>query len=97
MRQAIALAIDRRALAQLVAAPGLPEERVTEAMATSAFPSNTPWGAAHPPLPTDTAAAAAKLDAEGWVLLDGDTVRTKNGQPLSLNLVYYTFRSDLVT
>ena len=95
MRQAIALAIDRRALAQLVAAPGLPEEKVTEAMATSAFPSNTPWGAAHPPLPTNTVDAAAKLDAAGWPLVNG--VRTKNGLPLSLNLVYYTFRSDLVT
>ena len=96
MRKAIALAIDRRALAQLVSAPGLPEERVTEAMATSAFPSNTPWGASHPPLPTNTAEAAAKLDAAGWELVGG--VRTNSdGQELSLNLVYYTFRSDLVT
>ena len=39
--------------------------------------------------------AAALLDAAGYALVDG--VRTKDGAPLSIDLVAYAFRPDLRT
>ena len=38
--------------------------------------------------------AFARVDEAGWPLVNG--VRTKSGVALSLDIVYYTFRSDLV-
>lgn len=95
VRQALALAIDRRALAQSVLPEGVPDSTLSAAIATGAFPSSTPWGAAHAPLPTNSSAAARLLDEAGWVL-GGDGLRAKAGTKLTVQLVYYTFRSDFV-
>lgn len=93
VRQAIALIIDRPKLAVATAPSGMD---VTTSAATSPFPSNTPWGAAHDPLPTDTTEAGRLLDEAGW-LVASDGIRTKGGVQLSLDMAYYTFRADLVT
>ena len=97
MRKALALAIDREALAQACAPAGMPSTSVAAAVATGAFPSNTPWGSVHPKLPTNTTEAAMLLDGAGWVLDGSDGLRKKAGVALTLEIVYYTFRSDLVT
>ena len=95
VRQALALIVDRPALARATAPPGMGAADVAASVATGPFPSNTVWGKDHPPLPTNTTEAARLLDEAGWLLVNN--VRTKNGVPLSLDLVYYNFRADLVT
>lgn len=95
VRKALALAIDRQALAEAVAAPGMPAQAISDSIATGAFPASTPWGSVHAKLPTDASEAARLLDEAGW-LLGTDGVRTKGAEKLTLELVYYTFRSDLV-
>ena len=47
-------------------------------------------------LPTDAAQAATLLTNAGWVL-NSNGIREKNGEELALDIVYYTFRPDLVT
>ena len=95
VRLALALMVDRPALARATAPPGMGADDVAASVATGPFPANTVWGKDHRPLPTNTTEAARLLDEAGWLLVNG--VRTKNGEPLSLNLVYYNFRADLVT
>ena len=95
VRRAISLALDRTALSRACSAPGMSDSAIEAAVATGAFASNTAWGSAHPRLPTDATEAARLLDEAGWVL-GSDGVRVRNGQRLTLDLVYYTFRSDLV-
>ena len=96
VRQALALMIDRQALAQATAPPGMGAAAVAESVATGPFPSNTVWGKDHSPLPTNSVEAARLLDEAGW-LLGSDGFRAKGGEQLRLELVYYTFRADLVT
>lgn len=95
VRKALALAIDRDALSKATHPAGLDATAVNRAIATGAFPVDTSWGAAHPQLPTNVAQAKEMLDAAGWTLNDAG-VRVKGGEELSLDVVYYTFRSDLV-
>ena len=95
VRQALALMVDRPALAQATAPPGMGAADVAASVATGPFPSNTVWGKDHSPLPTNAIEAGRLLDEAGWPLVNG--IRTKGGQQLSLDLVYYKFRADLVT
>ena len=95
VRKALALAMDRPALAAACAPDGLPDNLAAGMAATGAFPSSTSWGSGRSVLQTDVAEAEGLLDAAGWVLVDG--VRTKAGVKLALDIVYYTFRPDLVT
>ena len=96
VRQALALMVDRPALAQATAPPGMGAADVAASVATGPFPSNTMWGKTHSPLPTNATEAARLLDEAGWLLVNG--VRTNpGGEQLRLDLVYYNFRADLVT
>jgi len=96
VRQALALMVDRPALAQATAPPGMGAADVAASVATGPFPSNTMWGKTHSPLPTNAIEAARLLDEAGWLLVNG--VRTNpGGEQLRLDLVYYNFRADLVT
>ena len=95
VRKALALAIDRNALSQATHPAGMPADTVSAAVATGPFPANTPWGSAHPKLTFDATQAAQMLTDAGW-LLNSDGIREKGGAQLSVDLVYYTFRSDLV-
>ena len=96
VRQALALMVDRPALAQATAPPGMGAADVAASVATGPFPSNTMWGKTHSPLPTNAIEAARLLDEAGWLLVNG--VRTNpGGEQLRLDLVYYKFRADLVT
>lgn len=96
VRKALALAIDRAALAAATAPAGLPANLKTGMAATGAFPSSTTWGSSRSVLPTDAAQAATLLTNAGWVL-NANGIREKNGVELALDIVYYTFRPDLVT
>ena len=96
VRKALTLAIDRSALAAATAPEGLPQSLKAGMAATGAFPSSTVWGSSRAVLPTDAAQAATLLNEAGWVL-NGDGIREKNGVKLTLDIVYYTFRPDLVT
>ena len=96
VRKALALAIDRPALAAATAPEGLPVSLKAGMAATGAFPSSTVWGSSRAVLPTDAAQAATLLNEVGWVL-GTDGIREKAGVKLSLDIVYYTFRPDLVT
>ena len=95
VRKALALAVDRQALSQATHPVGMPASAVAEAVATGPFPANTPWGSVHARLTTDATQAGVLLDAAGW-LLNSAGIRVKNGAQLTIDLVYYTFRSDLV-
>ena len=95
VRKALALAVDRHALSQATHPAGMPATTVAEAVATGPFPANTPWGSAHPRLTTNATQAAEMLEAAGWNL-NNDGIRVKSGVQLRVDLVYYTFRSDLV-
>ena len=96
VRKALALAIDRTALAAATAPAGLPANLKAGMAATGAFPSSTTWGSSRSVLPTDAAQAATLLTNAGWVL-NANGIREKNGVELALDIVYYTFRPDLVT
>lgn len=85
VRRALDLAIDRDLLAAAVNG-GRP--------ATGAFPAGTPF-ASREARPFDRARAAALLDEAGW-RLDG-AVRKKDGQALTLDILAYPQRPDLVT
>lgn len=86
VRQAIDLGLDR---AELVAAIG------NGAPATGAFAPYFPFAGTEPRT-TDTARAAALLDAAGWKA-GPDGLRAKDGAPLTLTVVTYSSRPDLVT
>ena len=94
VRKALALALDRQALAEATTPPGMPAEAVAASVATGAFPSSSSWGAAHSKLEFNKAQAATLLDEAGWVLVDGK--RTKDGVKLTLDIVLYKWRADLV-
>ena len=96
VRKALALAVDRHALSQATHPVGLSDAVITDAVATGPFPANTPWGSVHPKLTTDATQAASMLNSAGWVLDSNSGIRFKNGAALNVDLVYYTFRSDLV-
>jgi peptide/nickel transport system substrate-binding protein len=85
VRQALDLAVDRDLLAAAVNG-GRP--------ATGAFSTDYPF-ALEEPRPFDRAKAAALLDAAGW-RLDG-AVRRKDGKALTLDILAYPQRPDLVT
>lgn len=86
VRRAIDLAINRDDLV-LAAQAGVP--------ATGAFATSYPF-AATAPLPNDREAAAALLEAAGWVM-GADGRRQRAGVPLELVLYAYPQRPDLVT
>lgn len=86
VRQAIDLTIDRSQLAAAING-GTP--------ATGAYAPYFPF-AGKTPRPTDVAKAAALLNEAGWAL-GGDGKRAKNDQPLSLLVIAYPQRPDLVT
>jgi peptide/nickel transport system substrate-binding protein len=82
VRQAISLAIDRRALV----------DTLLHGYATPATADIPPFLWAHDPTlraPFDPAAANAMLDAAGWHR-GADGVRARDGHPLSLEYVYWT-------
>ena len=97
VRRALTLAIDRPALAAAIAPDGLPSTLTAGMPATGAFPSSTTWGNIDRQPALNTNQAAALLDAAGWILDVGDGIRKKDGVNLALDIVYYTFRPDLVT
>mmetsp|Transcript_10884 Transcript_10884/g.36006 ORF Transcript_10884/g.36006 Transcript_10884/m.36006 type:complete len:985 (+) Transcript_10884:80-3034(+) len=98
VRKALALGIDRPALARAAAPAGMAESVVSTSVATGAFASTTSWGAERDPLPTDTDQAATLLDEAGWLLNNATGIREKGGAPFpTIDLVYYNFRPDLVT
>ena len=86
VRKAIDLAIDR---SQLVAAIN------GGAAATGAFAPYFPF-AAKAPRPTDIEAANKLLDADGWTA-GPDGTRAKAGQKLTIKVLAYPQRPDLVT
>ena len=96
VRKALALAVDRHALSQATHPVGLSDTIVSNAVATGPFPASTPWGSVHPKLAYDAAQAASMLTTAGWVLDSTSGIRFKDGAALNVDLVYYTFRSDLV-
>lgn len=82
VRRAINLAVDKQTLIDTLLY-GL------EPKADSLFAPNLPYtnlGLAA--VPYDTAQATRELDAAGWTLEQGAAVRHKNGQPLSIELVF---------
>ena len=97
VRRALTLAIDRPALAAAIAPDGLPSTLTAGMPATGAFPSSTTWGNIDRQPALNTIQAEALLDAAGWILDVGDGIRKKDGVNLALDIVYYTFRADLVT
>ena len=96
VRKALALAIDRPALAAATAPKGLPASLAAGMAATGAFPSSTVWGSVDRQEPTNADQAASLLKEAGWEL-GSDGLLAKDGQKLTLDIVYYTFRPDLVT
>jgi peptide/nickel transport system substrate-binding protein len=78
VRQAIAHAIDREAIAALYGPTG----RATTNLLVSPPSLNSPNTEAL--YPFDIERAAALLDESGWIDSDGDGVREKDGQPLKL-------------
>lgn len=97
VRRALTLAIDRPALTAATAPDGLPSTLTAGMAATGAFPpSFTTWGSIDRQPALNTTEAAALLDAAGWIVDVGDGIRKKDGVNLALEIVYYTFRSDLV-
>jgi len=97
VRRALTLAIDRPALAAAIALNGLPSTLTAGMPATGAFPSSTIWGSIDRQPAFDMTQAEALLDAAGWIVDVGDGIRKKDGVNLALDIVYYTFRADLVT
>ena len=97
VRRALTLAIDRPALSAALVPDGLPSTVTAVMPATGAFPSSTTWGNIDRQPALNTSQAAALLDAAGWILDVGDGIRKKDGVNLALDIVYYTFRADLVT
>ena len=97
VRKALTLAIDRPALDAAIAPDGLPSTLMPGMAATGAFPSSTAWGNIDRQPAFDMTQAAALLDAAGWIVDVGDGIRKKDGVNLALDIVYYTFRPDLVT
>jgi peptide/nickel transport system substrate-binding protein len=82
VRQALALALDRRVLLQPIG-----EGEAIYLLEGYLHPT-VPW--AYEPLPaapTDPLAAAQLLTASGWTDSDGDGVRERAGEPLGLTLI----------
>jgi peptide/nickel transport system substrate-binding protein len=86
VRQAVSLAINRDSLvANVLEGSG--------SVATGVYPSFFPF--ANPTsYPYDPAQAGALLDAAGW-MLGSDGMRSRNGQPLSFELLTYPQRPEL--
>ncbi len=85
VRQAIALGIDRRQLAEQVL-NGLYEA------VDSIYPSSMPWSVPNV-LRTDQAEAQRLLETAGWERADNG-IYAKNGQPLSFEWLYYPQQPD---
>lgn len=78
VREAIALCLDRPAIAKVVMA-GYADPTM------NLFPPSVPYGGRREPIPgRDVEAAKQRLEAAGWT---GDGPRQKNGVPLALELV----------
>ena len=86
VREAIDVAVDRDAVAQSLSG-GVGTRSLFPDFSPFYNPSGSSMGNADE--------AAALLDAAGYALVDG--VRTKDGAPLSIDLVAYNFRPDLRT
>ena len=91
VRQALSLAIDRQAIAEGIL-------HVKGAEANQLFgPSMGTWhDASLPPLATNIEKANALLDEAGWELRD-DGIRYRDGKPLSLSMITYANRPELIT
>lgn len=89
LRQAIALGIDKeRFVEELLGGNGYP--------AAGPFPAEFTAGGPTPQAPAyDPQAAQALLEQAGWVDADGDGVREKDGQRLTLRWLTYTSRAEL--
>merc|ERR1719387_797168 len=86
VRQAVDLALDRKALSQALAGG-----TATRCL----FPDYTPWFSDSSNKHADKTAAEAKLEEAGWVK-GSDGKRAKAGAPLTLKLVAYPQRPGLV-
>lgn len=89
VRQAVAMGIDKQKfVADLLDGNGYP--------ATGAFPASFSFGAdAVQARSYDPEGAKAVLEATGWVDSDGDGIREKNGQKLTLRWLTYPSRQEL--
>lgn len=81
VRQAIAHAVDRDAIAALYGESGPPTTQVLVSPATLRSPNETPYG-------YDLIRAKALLDEAGWIDENGDGVREKDG--IELSVVFQT-------
>lgn len=82
VRQAINQAVDKQAIIDKILY-GL------EPRADTLFAPNMPYADLHlQPYAFDPAQASASLDAAGWTLAAGAAVRSKDGTPLSIELVF---------
>ena len=91
VRQALSLAIDRQAIAEGIL-------HVKGAEANQLFgPSMGTWhDASLPPLATNIEKAETLLDEAGWKLRD-DGIRYLDDKPLSLSMITYANRPELIT
>jgi len=81
VRKALVMALDREKFAAAVTA-GLARPAV------STYPPEHPWSdPSVKPLPFDPKASAELLEASGWKLAPGRTVRQMNGRPLSFTML----------
>jgi len=89
VRKAIAMGIDKESfVAVLLNGYGYP--------ATGAFPDSFPFGGQNVKTETyDPEGAKATLEAAGWVDTDGDGIREKDGQKLSIRWLTYPSRQEL--
>jgi peptide/nickel transport system substrate-binding protein len=79
VRQALAHAVDREAIARLYGRGGAITSNLLVSPSTYNSPNTTPY-----PYPLDLKKAAALLDAAGWKDSDGDGIRDKNGVKMSV-------------
>jgi len=86
VRQAVSLAIDRRALwDRLSGPPDLPDEDI---LISGPLHPGSAWASPDVPLPCRDVALAERLLAEaGWHLADGDDFRRRDGDLLALHLL----------
>jgi peptide/nickel transport system substrate-binding protein len=88
VRKALLLAVDRASIVQTVFGD-------TSPVAQGPLSLNVLPFLADDPLPdADPAEAARLLDAAGWVLQDGQTVRSRDGEPLQVKIVAPSWGSN---
>lgn len=82
VRRAINEAVDKQAITEKIL-DGL------EPPADTLFSPNLPYSDLHlTPYVFDPSKAASELEAAGWLLLPNTSIRTKNGKPLTIEVVY---------